>query len=104
MAGESDSVYVDLTVRDATGIDSWNEQNAFVVYPNPANELLTIKNNTGNFSDYSLKLYTSDGRLLLMRNVSETVFKLPLNDYPQGIYVIYLVNNDFTVKKKIIKR
>lgn len=104
VAGESDSVYVDLTIRNATGINSQMDQNAFIVYPNPAHELLTIKNMNSTNSDFNLKLYTSDGRLLLVKNVYESVYTLSLGDYPQGIYVIYLVNNKFTVKKKIIKR
>jgi hypothetical protein len=104
LAGDADSLYVDLTVGNPTGIYSTNEQDAFEIYPNPVNEILTIKKLRNIDSGYNLKLHTLEGRLIFVDEVTAPDYRLSLSSYPQGVYIIYLMNNEFAVRKKIIKR
>ena len=81
----------------ALSIESPNISNIFSVYPNPTNGLITIETNQ---EIKSVKLFSLDGKLLLEGQNSN----LQIDNFPSGIYMLYLESvNGTTLYKKIIK-
>ncbi|MGB1040510.1 MAG: S8/S53 family peptidase [Flavobacteriales bacterium] len=73
------------------------------IYPNPANELLTI--NTSEIL-YSIQIYTSTGKLVKSINLKSVNLsnQLSLHDLNKGIYLLKIMAEDGRVAtKKIIK-
>ena len=79
---------------------------AFKVYPNPANDFLNISFESGNANKINLMIYESSGRLVF----SEEKFDLngqytksiDLTTYPKGVLIINLLIDDKLISKKII--
>jgi hypothetical protein len=81
----------------ALSIESPNISNIFSVYPNPTNGLITIETDQ---EIKSVKLFSLDGKLLLEGQNSN----LQIDNFPSGIYMLYLESvNGTTLYKKIIK-
>jgi hypothetical protein len=78
-------------------IESPNSSSVFSVYPNPTNGLITIETDQ---EIKSVKLFSLDGKLLLEGQNSN----LQIDNFPSGIYMLYLESvNGTTLYKKIIK-
>lgn len=76
------------------------------VYPNPTSGHITI---SGLSSDGELKIYSTDGQLLKMRQIQvddlhNQTIHLSLYDYPSGIYYIRIIQNQRTEVRKVIKQ
>ncbi|MAP54979.1 endonuclease [Altibacter sp.] len=83
-----------LSVNDAVG-------DAFVVYPNPASEVVHIKV-TGAFQPSSVVLYDTMGRIVLQRNLNTQQTTISLASFAEGIYLIELQNREMKVIKKVV--
>ncbi len=62
----------------------------FTVYPNPASEFITIKNN-GNQKICEVALYNVNGQLLCSWNGNETI---DIRDIQNGMYILKINTND----------
>ncbi|WP_445718373.1 T9SS type A sorting domain-containing protein [Flavobacterium sp.] len=81
----------------ALSIASPNGSSVFSVYPNPTNGLITIETDQ---EIKSVKLFSLDGKQLLEGQNSN----LQIDNFPSGIYMLYLESvNGTTLYKKIIK-
>jgi hypothetical protein len=112
-------LYVDgeyrLTVwaEDAAGnrtVDSMNifiindlginteKQSAFSIFPNPASDVITIKNNSG--IPTQAKLYDLTGRALQNIAIENNTTRINIQSYPNGLYFLKL-NNSEVIKIRI---
>jgi len=84
-----------------TGIPSTETPNAsWRVYPNPANDKLTVQGVNGKFE---LFVYSSDGKLVLQDVCSNK--NINISHLLKGIYIVKVVaNNRIVFEKKIIKK
>jgi hypothetical protein len=87
------SACVNINSLDISGItpDLWE------VYPNPASDILHI-NHPGS---YSIKIYTTDGRLLEEQNATGSA-NINLSVYPAGLYILQMDNGTVIKTQKII--
>ena len=106
-------LYVDgeyrLTVwaEDAAGnrtVDSMNifiindlginteKQSAFSIFPNPASDVITIKNNSG--IPTQAKLYDLTGRALQNIAIENNTTRINIQSYPNGLYFLKLNNSE----------
>ena len=69
------------------------------VYPNPAEDIVTIANIKGA-ADY--KIYSADGRLVL--NGSTTDKTINVSSLTKGVYVVNIVSNGKSSSTKLIKK
>ena len=93
---------------DLTGVGVINNKNnvsvsehekLFVsVYPNPCRDFVYI-----HAKDCNLLLYNSLGQKLHQQQVTENVFQLDMNNYPEGVYFIHLQNDRSKKCVKIVK-
>jgi len=70
------------------------------IYPNPACEQINIESPEDIFS---LKLYNLDGQLVKQQNVYERNVAFPLNQLPQGMYILQINTRQNSHSEKILK-
>jgi hypothetical protein len=107
-----DSIFYLSTVNDfyvlklsyeVTGIESFAKPESFAIYPNPANNFITIKNE--NISTQStVTIYNCVGKLLkrIDYSASKTV-KIDISEFKNGTYFIRILNNNIVKQIKFIK-
>ncbi len=82
-----DTVYFSGSTLSASGIDELSYASNFSAYPNPFNDLLTLRNNTTE--DYSLSVYNSTGEIVFKKeNISGLIQTVDLSFLSEGIYFI----------------
>jgi hypothetical protein len=74
-----------FTTQDLTGIVTKN-QNACTIYPNPANDVITVTSNTGIIT--SVEILDMLGRRVASQNINETSGIIHIKQLPRGSYVI----------------
>jgi len=92
---------VTVTVTQPTTVGIWgNELPGILVYPNPFSDGFYV--NPGNKSILS-SVSDLNGRTIIRKNVSSPEF-IPTQELPEGVYLIELTGDTFTVKRKMIKK
>lgn len=80
----------------ATGVEDNAEQN-IGVYPNPANEKITI--DAANINSVSISNVM--GQKVYETSVDNDQIVIDVNDYPTGIYMIHVVTDEYEVTKRV---
>jgi hypothetical protein len=93
---EVDSACGDLTVKTLAFSDS------FSYYPNPTEGKITIESNTSAFKD-RLILYNINGNELLQCRFTGLKTTIDIVDFPDGIYFLKLITDQWVTVEKIIK-
>lgn len=88
---------------DAAGLNSHDEFSEMLVYPNPANELVTI-HMAGNQKTYKLTLIDLQGRQIADYMLSGEQMEVSLGNLPNGIYLLTLTDNTKVVKSYRINK
>ena len=89
-----------------TSISNLNdEQNNFLVYPNPTNDFVTIKLKNIVSDEITISLTDLSGRKIKQWNLinTENAIQLPLNDIVPGCYFINVNFQNKLFTQKIIK-
>ncbi len=77
--------------------------NTAIIYPNPANEVITIENPAG--SEYlECFLYNIDGKLILQKQINQNKTVLDISGILNGIYLVKLTNEQKAEVKLIVKK
>ena len=105
--GFAGSTFAEESTITLTGIDQFGTEKAFMVYPNPAEEFIILRNiNTLYVDDCILTIYSITGK----RCKEETVYivdgqepVIRIDDLPGGLYLISLAGNGIIYKAKFIK-
>lgn len=87
------------------GIDKYSAPE-FIVYPNPADELINISVNNNVQGNTILKLFSVKGNIIYKKNIMNNSGKfsniIDVSDYPKGIYILNITGSNFSENKKII--
>lgn len=76
-------------------------ESQFNIFPNPFNEVLTIRNNDNSIITYQLSdVY---GKLLASETTQTSNFQLPTSDFSKGIYFLTITKDGKRFTKKLIK-
>jgi PKD repeat protein len=98
-SGSSAPITKTITVNTCTQIQETKTANdVFTVYPNPANNLVSILFNN-DLANYSVKLVDILGKEIVIRNNQKTNSSIDLKDLNEGIYFIIITdsnNNSFS--------
>ena len=85
-----------------TGISELNENvNAFLVYPNPASQFVTLQMLNENYANSVIKVYDDLGNLIEYINPTSTTVKINVTKYAAGIYILFVDTPDGVVTQKI---
>jgi len=91
-------------IQATLGIDTHHINLSFSVYPNPAVAMLTLNIGDFDYSNATYQLFDLNGKLLSDRKIIENSTNIPMEIYPQAIYLLHVIDNNKTLKTfKIIK-
>jgi len=78
------------------------EKNDFVIYPNPAKNIVNIR--VEQADEYQIIIRDVNGRTVLTNYINDasTNISININGYSSGFYIITLTNKEFTSTKKFI--
>jgi Zn-dependent metalloprotease len=79
-----------------------NKETDLSIYPNPFEEYFLIQMN--KTEKFNLNLYNISGKLVYSSKINNNSTKISLSDLTQGVYVVELINENQTIRKKIIKQ
>jgi starch-binding outer membrane protein, SusD/RagB family len=102
-SGHSGDSYNILVANDVIGIEKSNKSAKSIVQlsPNPAVNNILIR---ANFSNYTILLYSADGRLLKRYQSVNSTLTVPVNDLIRGMYFVKVIKAGETQNLKFIKR
>jgi hypothetical protein len=92
----------EFTVSACTGIQQLSQQNAFSIYPNPAESQLNLVFSSVEIGRIVL-IYDSIGQTVRAYTTSEKNFSIAVGDLTAGIYFIEVRSQEQSIIKKMIK-
>jgi len=96
-----------MFIRICTSVDNTKVRKVMQLFPNPADNLLSIALKAGS-SSVEVKLYGIDGTMILSKKylniAQDTKMELDISDLPRGVYLLNLeINGERSVKKIFIE-
>lgn len=73
----------------------------FVIYPNPVNEIMTIK--FPNAGDTDVVIYNILGEEIIKSSFSEITNQIDISDFSSGIYLVTIKTETSLITKKVVK-
>jgi len=93
------------TIQNILSAPDFEDSGFLEIFPNPASTSITVIN--GRYPNLSYNFYTILGREISSGNMSDTYNEISVERLDEGIYILYLIDNDTkvtSVKKIIIDR
>jgi hypothetical protein len=85
-----------------------NNKNEAFVFPNPANDVATIKFNAIKQSNYSIELQNMSGVIFMQKNIIAkpglNIITINVNKFPAGLYIINIKNAEEKISLKLAKQ
>jgi phosphatidylserine/phosphatidylglycerophosphate/cardiolipin synthase-like enzyme len=75
--------------------------NLINIYPNPASDKITVKNNSDELQEVSI--YSINGQLMIQKEINSPEMNIDISSLSQGIYVIRISGNSNSFVTKMIK-
>jgi hypothetical protein len=85
-----------------SGISSYPSDKNISVYPNPANDIITIENNALT-NNQTMSIYDTRGQLLMQQPVSQAKTNIDISLFSKGIYFLKVENESGITVKKFMK-
>ena len=89
----------DLKVQ-ILGIDDFNENLSYKIYPNPVDNILYIE--TEIRGNKTIELFSNEGKLLKVKQMFKNKENMDLSDINNGIYILRITQENNNIMKKII--
>jgi hypothetical protein len=87
-----------------TGVDELAQASGdIIIYPNPANQNLYIKNTFGTTNLINAEVYNTLGQMISSYQFKDDVFTIPVDRLTPGTYLIKFFNGDMEMVKKFSK-
>jgi hypothetical protein len=83
----------------AIGLLNQAQKNEFDVYPNPAQNTISIQTTIGN---YEFKLIDALGRIVIEQKVKETSTTIDLSALAKGFYTLQFLSQEKKITKKVL--
>ncbi|MBU0765369.1 MAG: T9SS type A sorting domain-containing protein, partial [Bacteroidetes bacterium] len=94
-------VTTNLTVEVCSGVNNF-ESDGFLVYPNPASDILYINNGTINDENLTLKIYNVIGELIHTQKLQQNHQQINIGDLSNGVYVLEIKSEGWSERQKLI--
>jgi len=92
-------------LSDITGIEDNNYKSNITLYPNPANNKVTITNNNLPAKETTISIFNIQGELMLSEKFKEqNAIELNISKFAGGIYMLKIqIGNEIENKKLVIQ-
>jgi len=91
----------EANIKSTTSTPAISNNAEIEIYPNPANDILTIKMDNASFNSFII--INSIGERILQQKINGTQTNLNVNMFPVGVYYIFLKSDSGMEVKKFIK-
>jgi len=88
-------------IKVGVGITENGVKSSVSIYPNPANDLLTIE--TANPETHTIEIHSLNGQLMYRTKGEGPTFQIDLSSFQKGLYFITVRSRDNVRTEKIIK-
>ena len=78
-----------------------NKDNVFTIYPNPANNNVTIEFENSN-NEYSIEIFDMSGRLVIHKISSDYQNYIDVNNLKNGLYMVRIIYDNNGYQNKLI--
>ena len=92
---------IPITVGGIPDANSIKKKNSIKVYPNPAEEYITIAN-PDNLDNLSIRIINTKGEIVLQRLMLQNTMQVDVSTLSKGIYIIRVFNNEFNIHHKLV--
>jgi hypothetical protein len=97
-----------LVINTTLSLPAPNNENTILIYPNPANNHITIDNgNYAAMSGYTIKIQNNAGQQVFQSAINQQQFYVDLSTWSgNGLYFVHLIdpqNNTVTVRKIVLQ-
>jgi blue copper oxidase len=89
----------------STGTNDLHGSNDFIIYPNPASDLIAVRNSSSIVKNFTIHLFDVTGKLVYEKTIAkESTFLIPVKNLADGMYVLTLSDEKSVRRKKVIVR
>jgi hypothetical protein len=82
-----------------------NQKSDLKVYPNPANNYIHIEKNNKSMSEWGVKIYSCDGKMIFSKQgIKSQRFEMDISEFSGGAYFIELNDKMGVVNRKFLKK
>ncbi|MEL7222183.1 MAG: T9SS type A sorting domain-containing protein [Bacteroidota bacterium] len=95
----------EIEVTVMTDTQNIIEENLLSVYPNPTIDRITVTIPDHSSTSQTLQLVSANGQVLLQQTLAyqQAQFDTNLRDFPNGLYLIYLITEEGYLVRKVVK-
>ena len=86
----------------STGISDYENELSFEVFPNPANNQITVQHHKENMVSYHIDFVDQSGRVVKTHQSHESNVKIPTDDLHQGLYTLRVFSNQEVGSRRIM--
>ncbi|HOY32496.1 MAG TPA: T9SS type A sorting domain-containing protein [Bacteroidales bacterium] len=90
--------------ESCVGINTTEAHNSFRLFPNPADELLTIIFTENIDYKTTAEIFSMEGKLLKSISINHKITQMNISDLPSGVFIIKIADNKGVAVRKIIKK
>lgn len=96
----------DILANDCNvGLRDIENENNISIYPNPANDIISLEINNSNNKDLTLDIYNILGKKVRTEKISNNQNQINVKDLNNGTYILEIKTNEWTkINKLIINR
>ena len=73
------------------------------IYPNPANDIITVENTSLLNKETIISIYNMQGQLMLQKDIQQAKTEINISELHSGMYYIKVKTKKGTIVKKLIK-
>jgi hypothetical protein len=93
-----------LKVTTPVGVEKFNSNNQFLVYPNPAQSLITIENQGNSDEIYAVQLYNTMGeKIYSVSDCDKSTIEIDLSRYPISSVFLVITKDGIPECHKIVR-
>ncbi|MGD0711423.1 MAG: beta-propeller fold lactonase family protein [Bacteroidales bacterium] len=97
LSDTSNKIYIVIT-----GINNLSENNGIYIYPNPANDNITIENSAFT-KDEVISIFDIQGQLLIKQPMLQAKMNININTFAKGLYFVKVENEKGIAVMKFVK-
>ena len=92
-----------LVMPETVGLNEFSVNNNLSVYPNPANDYVTINVNAFDvLKSHTIEVYDALGKIIYSSTITKSIVTINTSQWSKGIYTLRLKQNEVAGYKKII--
>ncbi|PKR79440.1 hypothetical protein CW751_15110, partial [Brumimicrobium salinarum] len=85
----------------ATGLNKRVEAQDYIIYPNPAEQTVTIKSNNGSVAD-KVVFYNLQGNKVLQSTPERSITTIDLGNLKSGVYILKITSEGRVFNRKLL--